>query len=94
MIELLDPTNDYVFKRLFSEAPDLLADLINDLRPDPPAITSVQILNPDIESTDLVSRHITFDVLARGRAEPGCRMAISCGVEKGKNPQFSSALTQ
>ncbi|BBE11120.1 hypothetical protein HH1059_17630 [Halorhodospira halochloris] len=34
MTELLSPTNDYVFKRLFAEAPDLLVDLINDLRPD------------------------------------------------------------
>ncbi|EIC20499.1 hypothetical protein [Thiorhodovibrio frisius] len=36
MPTLLDPTNDYVFKRLFVEAPDLLIALINDLRPDPP----------------------------------------------------------
>ncbi|EIC20501.1 hypothetical protein Thi970DRAFT_04139 [Thiorhodovibrio frisius] len=36
MPTLLDPTNDYVFKRLFVEAPDLLVVLINDLRPDPP----------------------------------------------------------
>ncbi|KUJ86524.1 MAG: hypothetical protein XD36_3047 [Halomonas sp. 54_146] len=34
MSELLGPTNDYVFKRLFAEAPYLLVDLINDLRPD------------------------------------------------------------
>ena len=65
MSELLDPTNDYVFKRLFSDAPDLLADLIIDLRPDSPAITSVQIRNPDIKPTDLTSKHITFGVLAR-----------------------------
>ncbi|SEL65906.1 hypothetical protein SAMN05444515_1373, partial [Ectothiorhodospira marina] len=32
MNQLLDPTNDYVFKRLLSEAPDLLVALINDLR--------------------------------------------------------------
>lgn len=39
MSELLDPTNDYFFKRLFAEAPDLLVDFINDLRPDLPDIT-------------------------------------------------------
>ncbi|MGP9767004.1 hypothetical protein ACT3UM_14870 [Halomonas sp. AOP13-D3-9] len=46
MSESLDPTNDYVFKRLFAEKPDLLVDLINDLRPDLPDIASVEILNP------------------------------------------------
>ncbi|EHQ52007.1 hypothetical protein ECTPHS_04898 [Ectothiorhodospira sp. PHS-1] len=65
MSELLDPTNDYVFKRLFAEAPDLLVDLINDLRPDLPNITSVEILNPNIEPTDLTGKYIILDVLAR-----------------------------
>ncbi|SFM64483.1 PD-(D/E)XK nuclease family transposase [Ectothiorhodospira mobilis] len=53
MSELLDPTNDYVFKRLFAEAPDLVVDLINDLRSDLPDIASVEILNPNIEPTEL-----------------------------------------
>ncbi|SEO39258.1 Rpn family recombination-promoting nuclease/putative transposase [Vreelandella aquamarina] len=65
MSELLDPTNDYVFKRLFAEAPDLLVDLINDLRPDLPDITSVEILNPNIEPTELTGKYIILDVLAR-----------------------------
>lgn len=63
--ELLDPTNDYVFKRLFAEAPDLLVDLINDLRPDLPNIASVEILNPNIEATELTGKYIILDVLAR-----------------------------
>jgi predicted transposase/invertase (TIGR01784 family) len=65
MSELLDPTNDYVFKRLFAEAPDLLVDLINDLRPDLPDIASVEILNPNIEATELTGKYIILDVLAR-----------------------------
>lgn len=65
MSELLDPTNDYVFKRLFAEAPDLLVDLINDLRPDLPDIASVEILNPNIEPTELTGKYIILDVLAR-----------------------------
>ncbi|WP_017429380.1 Rpn family recombination-promoting nuclease/putative transposase [Vreelandella jeotgali] len=65
MSELLDPTNDYVFKRLFSEAPDLLVNLINDLRPDLPNIASVEILNPNIEPTELNGKYIILDVLAR-----------------------------
>jgi predicted transposase/invertase (TIGR01784 family) len=65
MSDLLDPTNDYVFKRLFAEAPDLLVDLINDLRPDLPDIASVEIMNPNIESSELNGKYIILDVLAR-----------------------------
>lgn len=65
MNELLDPTNDYVFKRLFAEAPDLLVDLINDLRPDLPDIASVEILNPTIEPSELNGKYIILDVRAR-----------------------------
>ena len=62
---LLDPTNDYVFKRLFAENPDLLVALINDLRPDLPAITRVDITNPNIEPSELAGKYIILDVLAR-----------------------------
>ena len=65
---LLDPTNDYVFKRLFAEAPDLLVALINDLRPDLPDITSVDVTNPNIESGELAGKYIILDVLARDQA--------------------------
>ncbi|MFP4080831.1 MAG: Rpn family recombination-promoting nuclease/putative transposase, partial [Ectothiorhodospira sp.] len=65
MNDLLDPTNDYVFKRLFAQAPDLLVDLINDLRPDLPDITAVQVLNPGIEPSELTGKYIILDVLAR-----------------------------
>jgi predicted transposase/invertase (TIGR01784 family) len=65
MHDLLDPTNDYVFKRLFVEAPELLVALINDLRPDLPDIASVEILNPNIEPSDLTGKYIILDVLAR-----------------------------
>ena len=65
MRDLLDPTNDYVFKRLFVEAPELLVALINDLRPDLPDIASVEILNPNIEPSDLTGKYIILDVLAR-----------------------------
>ncbi|MBK1618594.1 hypothetical protein CKO42_09110 [Lamprobacter modestohalophilus] len=65
MQTLLNPTNDYVFKRLFVEAPELLVALINDLRPDLPDIASVEILNPNIEPSDLTGKYIILDVLAR-----------------------------
>jgi predicted transposase/invertase (TIGR01784 family) len=62
---LLNPTNDYVFKRVFAEAPELLRALINDLRPDLPDITAVEILNPNIEPNELTGKYIILDVLAR-----------------------------
>ncbi|MBK5964453.1 hypothetical protein CCR95_10245 [Thiocystis minor] len=63
--DLLDPKNDYVFKRLFGEAPALLVSLINDLRPDLPEIRSVEILNPGINAEELRGKYIILDVLAR-----------------------------
>ncbi|MBE0507290.1 MAG: Rpn family recombination-promoting nuclease/putative transposase [Marinospirillum sp.] len=62
---LLDPKNDFVFKRIFTEHPDALVDLINDLRPDLPAITEVEILNPNITPAELEGKHIVLDVLAK-----------------------------
>lgn len=40
-------------------------NLINDLRPDLPDITSVDILNPNIEASELTGKYIILDVLAR-----------------------------
>ncbi|MCL7929604.1 Rpn family recombination-promoting nuclease/putative transposase, partial [Halomonas llamarensis] len=76
MSELLDPTNDYVFKRLFAEAPDLLVDLINDLRPDLPDIASVDISNPNIEPAELNGKYIILDVLARDGGGNCCNVEI------------------
>ncbi|MBB1488664.1 Rpn family recombination-promoting nuclease/putative transposase [Oceanospirillum sediminis] len=62
---LLDPKNDYVFKRLFAEAPDLLVSLINDLRPDLPQVQEVEVLNPNIEASELTGKYIILDILAK-----------------------------
>ncbi|MFW9608609.1 MAG: hypothetical protein ACMV0H_00200, partial [Aquaspirillum sp.] len=48
MLPLLDPKNDYIFKRLFAQSPELLSDLINSIRYDQPPITITDILNPNI----------------------------------------------
>ncbi|NEV65307.1 Rpn family recombination-promoting nuclease/putative transposase [Thiorhodococcus minor] len=63
--ELLDPKNDYVFKRVFGEDPALVVALINDLRPDLPEIQSVEILNPGVNAEELRGKYIVLDVLAR-----------------------------
>ena len=65
MERLLDPKNDYVFKRLFASDPELLVALINDLRPDLPDITAVDVINPGISDADLQAKAIVLDVLAR-----------------------------
>ncbi len=62
---LLDPKLDVVFKRLFAEAPDLLADLINAVRSDEPPIVELQILNPQIAPEELSGKFIVLDILAR-----------------------------
>jgi len=46
--DLLDPKLDLVFKRLFAESPDLLADLINAVRSDEPPVVGLEIRNPQI----------------------------------------------
>jgi hypothetical protein len=68
---LLDPKNDAVFKRLFTGAPHLLAELINAVRADEPPLTVVEILNPDITPEDLSGKQIVLDVLAR---DPGGKL--------------------
>ncbi len=65
MVTLLDPKNDYVFKRLFAGDVDLTVALINDLRPDLPRVASVEILNPTIEASELSGKGIVLDVRAR-----------------------------
>lgn len=62
---LLDPKNDFVFKKLFSEAPDLLAELINAVRFEYPPIQVVEVLNPTIEPEELAGKYIVLDILAQ-----------------------------
>jgi predicted transposase/invertase (TIGR01784 family) len=52
---LLNPCNDYVFKRLFAASPLLLADLINAVRSE----------EPRIAPEDLAGKFIVLDLLAQ-----------------------------
>jgi predicted transposase/invertase (TIGR01784 family) len=65
MPSLLDPKNDFVFKRLFAGAPHLLADLINAVRSGEAPVEVVEVLNPRIEPAELTGKFIVLDVLAR-----------------------------
>lgn len=68
MPALLDPKNDFVFKRLFGSAPHLLADLINAVRSGEAPVQVVEVLNPRIEPAELSGKFIVLDVLARDDA--------------------------
>jgi predicted transposase/invertase (TIGR01784 family) len=60
---LLDPKNDYVFKKLFVGAPALLAALINAVRPNERPVTVIEVLNPNITPEDLAGKFIVLDIL-------------------------------
>ncbi len=62
---LLDPKNDFVFKRIFSEAPDLLCHLINAVRSDQPKVTELEVLNPTIDPQELTGKYIVLDLFAQ-----------------------------
>jgi len=64
-ITLLDPKNDFVFKKLFSESPDLLASLINAVRNNESPIEIIKAPDPAIDKEELTSKFIVLDVLAR-----------------------------
>jgi len=64
-MHLLDPKNDYIFKRLFTAAPHLLAALINAVRSDEPPVEVIEILNPRIAPEDLNGKCIVLDILAK-----------------------------
>ena len=78
--ELLDPKNDYVFKKLFAEAPALLAELINDVRSDEPPIEEVEVTNPRIEPEELNGKFIVLDILAKD--QQGHRYNIEMQVRR------------
>ena len=65
MTDVLNPTNDYVFKRLFADAPELLVQLINDLRPQAPPLAQLSVINPEIAPSEIQGKLIRLDVLAK-----------------------------
>ncbi len=63
-VDLLDPKNDYVFFRVFSEEPALLVDLINVVRSDEPPIVEVSLLNPRLTPERLSGKQLVLDLRA------------------------------
>ena len=79
-MHLLDPKNDFVFKKLFAEAPTLLAALINAVRSTEPSVTVVEVLNPRIAPEELAGKYIVLDLLAQD--EQGRRYNIEMQVRR------------
>ena len=79
-MHLLDPKNDFVFKKLFAEAPTLLAALINAVRNTEPPVTVVEVLNPRIAPEELAGKYIVLDLLAQD--EQGRRYNIEMQVRR------------
>ncbi len=77
---LLDPRNDYVFKRIFTLDPTLLVALINDVRFDERPVVSVDLLNPEITPEELNGKFIVLDLLAVD--EQGQRFNIEMQMRK------------
>jgi predicted transposase/invertase (TIGR01784 family) len=61
---LLDPKNDYVFKRLFAQRIDLLTDLVNLVRGGTEPLQLTEVLNPHILPEDITGKQIVLDVRA------------------------------
>ncbi|WPL18584.1 PD-(D/E)XK nuclease family transposase [Thiorhodovibrio winogradskyi] len=62
--DLLDPKNDYVFFRVFSEEPELLVDLINAVRVDEPPIVAVTLLDARLSPERLSGKRLILDLKA------------------------------
>lgn len=78
--DLLDPKNDYVFFRVFSEEPELLVDLINVVRSDEVPIVEVRLLNPRLTPERLSGKSLILDL--RAIDERGQRYNIEMQVRR------------
>jgi predicted transposase/invertase (TIGR01784 family) len=79
-VELLDPKNDYVFFRIFSEEPELLVDLINAVRSHEPPIVEVSLLDPRMSPERLSGKRLILDLKAID--EQGQRYNIEMQVRR------------
>ncbi|EIC23720.1 Rpn family recombination-promoting nuclease/putative transposase [Thiorhodovibrio frisius] len=78
LTDLLDPKNDYVFFRIFSEAPELLIDLINAVRADQPPIVEITLLDARLTPERITGKRLVLDL--KGVDERGRRFNIEIQV--------------
>ncbi|QTA80063.1 Putative transposase, RpnA-like [Desulfonema limicola] len=82
MTKILSPKNDYVFKKLFTQDHEILADLINSVLelPENEKICSVTVRNPVILAEDISKKFIILDIHAAD--ESGREYDIEMQVRK------------
>jgi predicted transposase/invertase (TIGR01784 family) len=62
--DLLNPKNDYVFFRIFSEEPELLIDLINAVRMGEASITEITLLDARLTPERITGKRLVLDLKA------------------------------
>ena len=66
-VELLDPKNDYVFKKIFGEKgnEDILKSFINAILRGNPVIKELELLNTEYPKEGVITKGCQFDILAK-----------------------------
>ena len=66
-VELLDPKNDYVFKKIFGSKgnENVLKSLINAILQGNPVIKELELLNTEYSKEGVISKGCRFDILAK-----------------------------
>ena len=66
-VYLLDPKNDYVFKKIFGEKgnEDILMSLINAILRGNPVIKELELLNTEYPKEGVITKGCQFDILAK-----------------------------
>ena len=77
---LLDPRNDYVFKRIFADDLALLSDLINAVLGNASPIHVDQVLNPRIDAEQLSGKFIVLDLLVHD--DTGARYNVEMQIRR------------
>ena len=84
-VKLLDPKNDYVFKKIFGEKgdEDILMSLINSILKGNPVIKELKLLNTEYPKEGIENKGCHFDILAK--TDNGITINIEMQYRKNRN---------
>ena len=84
-VKLLDPKNDYVFKKIFGEKgdEDILMSLINSILKGNPVIKELELLNTEYPKEGIENKGCHFDILAK--TDNGISINIEMQYRKNRN---------
>ena len=84
-VKLLDPKNDYVFKKIFGEKgdEDILMSLINSILRGNPVIKELELLNTEYPKEGIENKGCHFDILAK--TDNGISINIEMQYRKNRN---------